>query len=59
MVKKFTILLYAAVVTTLIAGILHIIKFIDFISSDEQIGNADILFLIGGADSSIFGYSYH
>ncbi|HEX2405929.1 MAG TPA: hypothetical protein VHJ38_01870 [Nitrososphaeraceae archaeon] len=49
MVKKFTILLYAAVITTLIAGILHINKFIDFISNDEQNGNADILFLIGGA----------
>jgi hypothetical protein len=48
MVEKFTILLYAAAATTLIAGILHINKFIDTISSGEQIGNPDILFLIGG-----------
>jgi hypothetical protein len=47
-VRKFTILLYAAAATTLIAGILHINKFIDTISSGEQIGNPDILFLIGG-----------
>ena len=48
MVQKFTILLYAAAATTLLAGILHINKFIDTISSDEQIGNPDVLFLIGG-----------
>jgi hypothetical protein len=48
MVEKFTILLYAAAATTLIAGILHINKFIDTVSSGEQIGNPDILFLIGG-----------
>ncbi len=48
MVKKFTILLYAAAATTLIAGILHLNKVIDTISSGEEIGNADILFLIGG-----------
>lgn len=48
MVEKFTILLYAAAATTLIAGILHINKVIDTISSGEQIGNSDILFLIGG-----------
>jgi len=48
MVEKFTILLYAAAATTLIAGILHINKFIDTISSDEQISNPDVLFLIGG-----------
>jgi hypothetical protein len=48
MVEKFTILLYAAAATTLIAGILHINKFIDTISSGEQIGNPDILFFIGG-----------
>ena len=49
MVRKFTILLYAAAATTLIAGIFHINKFIDTMSSGEQIGNADILFLVGGA----------
>ena len=49
MVKKFTILLYAAAATTLIAGILHINKFIDTISSGEEISNADILFLVGEA----------
>jgi len=50
MVEKFTILLYAAAaVTTLIAGIFHINKFIDTISNGEQIGNPDILFLVGGA----------
>jgi len=49
MVRKFTILLYAAAATTLIAGILHINKFIDTISSGEELGNADILFLVGGA----------
>jgi hypothetical protein len=48
MVKKLTVLLYAAAATTLIAGILHINKFIDTISSGEQLGNADILFLVGG-----------
>ena len=48
MIEKFTILLYAAAATTLIAGILHINKVIDTISSGEQIGNADILFLVGG-----------
>ncbi len=48
MVKKFTILLYAAAATTLIAGILHLNKVIDTISSGEAIGNADILFLVGG-----------
>jgi hypothetical protein len=47
MVKKFTILLYAAA-TTLIAGILHINKVIDTISNGEEIGNSDILFLVGG-----------
>jgi hypothetical protein len=49
MVRKFTILLYAVSATTLIAGILHINKFIDTISSGEELGNADILFLVGGA----------
>ena len=48
MVEKFTVLLYAAAGTTLIAGVLHINKFVDTISSGEQIGNADILFLVGG-----------
>ena len=48
MVEKFTVLLYAAAATTLIAGILHINKVIDTISSGEQIGNSDILFLVGG-----------
>jgi hypothetical protein len=44
MVKKFTLLLYAAAATTLIAGILHINRFIDTISSGEEIGNPDIYF---------------
>ena len=48
MVKNFTILLYAAAATTLIAGILHLNKVIDTISSGKAIGNADILFLVGG-----------
>ncbi len=48
MVEKFTILLYAASATTLIAGSLHINKFIDTISSVEQIGKPDVLLLIGG-----------
>ncbi|HEX7257554.1 MAG TPA: hypothetical protein VF242_05800 [Nitrososphaeraceae archaeon] len=48
MVKKFTLLLYAAAATTLIAGILHLNKVIDTISSGEAITNADILFLVGG-----------
>src|SRR5687768_10053235 len=48
MVRKFTLLLYAAAATTLIAGILHINKVIDTISSGEAISNADILFLVGG-----------
>jgi hypothetical protein len=48
MIEKFTVLLYGAAATTLIAGILHINKFVDTISSGEQIGNADILFLVGG-----------
>ena len=48
MVKEFTILLYAAAATTLIAGILHLTKVIDTIISGEEIGNADVLFLVGG-----------
>jgi len=48
MIEKFTVLLYAAAAATLIAGILHINRFIDTISSGEEIGNPDILFLIGG-----------
>lgn len=48
MVKKFTILLYAAAASTLIAGVLHLNKVIDTISSDEEISSADILFLVGG-----------
>lgn len=47
MVKKFSILLYVAAVSTLIAGVLHLNKVIDNISSDEEISNADILFLVG------------
>jgi hypothetical protein len=43
MIRKFAILLYTAAATTLIAGILHINKFIDSISSGEELGNADIL----------------
>ena len=46
--EKLTVLLYAAASTTFIAGILHINRFIDTISSGEQIGNPDILFLVGG-----------
>ena len=49
MVRKFIILLYATATTTLIAGILHIKKFIDAFSSGEELGNAYILFLAGGA----------
>jgi hypothetical protein len=45
---KVTILLYAAAATTLIAGILHLNKTIDTISSGEAISNADILFFVGG-----------
>jgi hypothetical protein len=41
-------LLYAAAATTLIAGILHINRVRDTISSGEEIGNPDILFLVGG-----------
>ena len=48
MVNKFPILLFATAATTLIAGILHINRFIDTISNGEQIGNPDILFLVGG-----------
>jgi hypothetical protein len=48
MVKKFTLLLYAAAATTLIAGILHLNKVKDTISSGEAISNSDILFLAGG-----------
>ena len=46
--KKFTILLYAAAATTLIAGILHLTKVAETIGSGDVISNADILFLIGG-----------
>ena len=46
--KKFTILLYAAAATTLIAGILHLTKVADAIWSGDDISNADILFLVGG-----------
>ncbi|MGE5634887.1 MAG: hypothetical protein ACM3VV_06605 [Deltaproteobacteria bacterium] len=45
MVKKFTILLYVAAASTLIAGVLHLNKIIDTISSGEEISNANILFL--------------
>jgi hypothetical protein len=58
MVKKFTILLYAAAATTLIAGILHISRFIDTILSGEQIGNPDILFLVGGI-AQVFWDTYN
>ncbi len=40
--------MYAAAAITLIAGVLHINKVIDTISNGEEIGNSDILFLIGG-----------
>ncbi len=46
--KKFTILLYAAAATTLIAGLLHLTKVADTIGSGDVISNADILFLVGG-----------
>ena len=46
--KKFTILLFAAAVTTLIAGLLHLTKVADTIGSGDVISNADILFLVGG-----------
>lgn len=46
--KKLNILIYAAAASTLIAGVLHINKVIDTISNGEEIGNSDILFLIGG-----------
>jgi hypothetical protein len=46
--KKFTILLYTAAATTLIAGILHLTKVADTIDSGDVISDADILFLIGG-----------
>jgi hypothetical protein len=42
--KKFTILLYAAAATTLIAGLLHLTKVADTIGSGDVISNADILF---------------
>ena len=45
--KKFTILLYAAAATTLIAGLLHLTKVADTIGSGDVISNADILFLLG------------
>ena len=48
MVKKFTILLYVAAASTLIAGVLHLNKVINTISKGEEINNADILFLVGG-----------
>ena len=46
--KKLNILIYAAAASTLIAGVLHLNKVIDTISNGEEIGNSDILFLIGG-----------
>ena len=48
MEKKLNILIYAAAATTFIAGLLHLNKVIDTISNGEEIGNSDILFLIGG-----------
>ncbi|HJT84927.1 MAG TPA: hypothetical protein VJ697_10630 [Nitrososphaeraceae archaeon] len=48
MEKKFNILIYAAAASTLIAGILHLNRVIDTITNGEEIGNSDILFLIGG-----------
>ena len=47
-VKKFPFLLYLAAATTLIAGILYIIKVIETTNSCEAIANADILFFVGG-----------
>ena len=58
MVKKFTILLYSAAATTLIAGSLHINKFIDTISSGEHISNPDVLFNWRNS-SSIFDRTYN
>jgi hypothetical protein len=46
--KKFTILLYVAAATTLIAGLLHLTKVADTIGSGDVISNTDILFLVGG-----------
>ena len=57
--KKFTILLYAAAATTLIAGILHLTKVADAIWSGDDISNADILFLVGGISPSILDYTYN
>ena len=48
MVKKFTILLYVAAASTLIAGVLYLNKVINTISNGKEINNADILFLVGG-----------
>lgn len=45
MEKKFKILLYAAAGTTLIAGILHLVKVPNAIDGNI---NAGILFLVGG-----------
>ena len=45
MEKKITILFYAAAVTTLIAGILHLLKVPGVIDGNI---NAGILFLVGG-----------
>jgi hypothetical protein len=43
--KNFSILLYAAAVTTIIAGILHLVKVPNTIDGNV---NAGILFLVGG-----------
>ena len=41
-------MIYAAAASTLIAGLLHLNRVIDTITNGEEIGNSDILFLIGG-----------
>lgn len=41
-------MLYAAAASTLIAGVLHLNKVIDTISSGEEISSADIVFLVRG-----------
>ncbi len=52
--KKVTVFLYAAAKTTLIAGILHLIKVTDTINGGDKISNAYFLYLVGGEVTQVF-----
>jgi hypothetical protein len=53
--KNFSILLYAAAATTVISGILHLVKVPNTIDGNVDAG---ILFLVGGI-AQVLGCSYN